>query len=596
VPFLLEKAQMKFLRLIASLLVGFSLAIAPVSADQSNIYSPNTGTVSGLTLTNNYNSALNALSSCSSGAIAPSNTLSGVPNEGQCWVDTSATRHKLKFYEGSSWLIVAQYDLTLNIWEPPVGGGSGTIASAATTDLGSLAETYLTVSGTTTITSLGATAPVGNVKFLKFTSAGLTLTYNAASLIIPGAVSKVTQVGDTAIAVALGSGNWQVIYYYNNFIGGALSLSTNMVAKDFSEAKSVAIASAATTNIWTAADGNYVHITGTTTITNLGTAPQAGARRTVVFDGNLTLTQNDTSLILPGGVNIPVTAGDVMEVRADTTTNMIITNYMRSGGVSVIAGGARQSVQFGPVNSSTGAAAFLPATSASLTLTAQNIAATLPLIVSAAQGYGDVVAGLRANPAWASLTASSTLYLYINGQDGTTGFTTLVPIYQYGGIPAVTTGQFTFNVSSMTGYMGNGATAPATPLVFVGEAVTGASTVTSTVTYAYNGVYDSGFTASLPAASGAVSKSSNLGVADQTGLLVIECTTTDNGYAVGDRLVVTNNAINVASNGGVIFFSRNTVGFASTAAAFTVPPKAGGVAAALTVADWKYKLITKRAW
>lgn len=50
------------------------------------------------------------------------------------------------------------------------------------------------------------------------------------------------------------------------------------------------IVSAATTTVGTAGLGDYVHITGTTTITSLGTAATAGIRRTLIFDGALKAT------------------------------------------------------------------------------------------------------------------------------------------------------------------------------------------------------------------------------------------------------------------------------------------------------------------
>ena len=82
-----------------------------------------------------------------------------------------------------------------------------------------------------------------------------------------------------------------------------------------------AIASAATTTVGTAGLGDYIHITGTTTITSLGTAGAAGIRRTLIFDGVLTLTHNATSLICPGAANIVTVAGTVIEVVAETTAN-----------------------------------------------------------------------------------------------------------------------------------------------------------------------------------------------------------------------------------------------------------------------------------
>lgn len=85
---------------------------------------------------------------------------------------------------------------------------------------------------------------------------------------------------------------------------------TSLVLSSFlNEAKGADIASATTTDIG-AATGNYVNVTGTVTITGLGTV-QAGTRRIVKFTGALTLTHNATSLILPGGANITTVNGDV---------------------------------------------------------------------------------------------------------------------------------------------------------------------------------------------------------------------------------------------------------------------------------------------
>lgn len=73
-------------------------------------------------------------------------------------------------------------------------------------------------------------------------------------------------------------------------------------------AKGSDVASGTTTNIG-AATGNYLNVTGTTTITAFDTV-QAGTWRMVNFTGILTLTNNGTSLILPGGANITTAAGD----------------------------------------------------------------------------------------------------------------------------------------------------------------------------------------------------------------------------------------------------------------------------------------------
>lgn len=116
----------------------------------------------------------------------------------------------------------------------------------------------------------------------------------------------------------------------------AVAQSIAMSSKDITEAKGADVASATTTTIWVT-DGNFIHITGTTTITSFGTAQQAGDCRTLVFDGALTLTHNATSLILPTGANITTAAGDTAIVRAETTANARVISYVRKDGTALVA-------------------------------------------------------------------------------------------------------------------------------------------------------------------------------------------------------------------------------------------------------------------
>lgn len=105
-------------------------------------------------------------------------------------------------------------------------------------------------------------------------------------------------------------------------------------------AKGADIASAATTNIG-AATGEFVTITGTTTITSFGTV-DAGIVRTLHFSGALTITHNSTSLILPGSSNISTAAGDVAMFRSLGSGNWRCVGVMRAssggsgGAVSVL--------------------------------------------------------------------------------------------------------------------------------------------------------------------------------------------------------------------------------------------------------------------
>jgi hypothetical protein len=95
-------------------------------------------------------------------------------------------------------------------------------------------------------------------------------------------------------------------------------------------AKGADIASATTTDIG-AATGEFVDVTGTTTITGLGTIA-AGIKRTVRFTGALTLTHNATSLILPGSANIPTANGDVAQFISLGSGNWKCTGYIKQNG------------------------------------------------------------------------------------------------------------------------------------------------------------------------------------------------------------------------------------------------------------------------
>jgi hypothetical protein len=122
--------------------------------------------------------------------------------------------------------------------------------------------------------------------------------------------------------------------------GGTLSGATSVTATltmtgaAFNEAVRVDVASATTTDIGAAAS-NYIRITGTTTITGLGTIA-SGVRRKVVFGGILTLTHNATSLILPTGANIATAAGDCAEFESEGSGNWRCTSYQPATGAAVL--------------------------------------------------------------------------------------------------------------------------------------------------------------------------------------------------------------------------------------------------------------------
>jgi len=112
---------------------------------------------------------------------------------------TSAT------YDGTEFVLGAY-----NVW---ADGPATSVASATTTDIGAGASHNISITGTTTITSLGSSASVSLPRYDVCFSGALTLTYNATSLILPGSATITTAAGDCMVARYGGSGNWTVESY-----------------------------------------------------------------------------------------------------------------------------------------------------------------------------------------------------------------------------------------------------------------------------------------------------------------------------------------------------------------------------------------------
>lgn len=323
----------------------------------------------------------------------------------------------------------------------------------------------------------------------------------------------------------------------------------------------------------------------------------------LTFSGNVTLSNTTISNTITFA-NTVTFSGNATFVQNTTFSNTVTANAFAyntsSGTVTLNKPGVRQTVISGP--NSSGLPNFLPATSASLSITSQNISTgTSALVIGASQGITslgtqDIIGYYTTNLTWSSLTGSTTCFLYINASTGATGFTTLAPIYQLGGTPSTTSGQFTFNISEMTGYLGNGSTAPATPIVFVGEAVTGVSTVTSTVAYAYNGYYDSGYTNTLPSGGSTVTRNTNIGTTDYNVTSYIKCLTAENNYSVNDVLTPWVSGYSTAEYPVIAAIRRNSfyiyIGSGSTGNMMN----SSGTNSNPTNSNWAYRFTAKRNW
>jgi hypothetical protein len=329
--------------------------IGLASANQSNTWSPTTGTVSGLQLTTNYNNAFSAIQSCNSGSTAPTNDQSGGPVKGQCWLNTGTTPRSVNIYDGTNWLIVGWMDDSNHIWIENNASGTNSISSATTTDLCSsggsnVFNNVLTISGTTTINSFGSSCQTGAIKYVNF-SGILTLTHNATNLILPNnGLNITTAIGDALIAEALGSGNWRVISY-QTASGSALSANANITSSiAFTGVISPAALSAGNNN-----DYNPASLSTTETIrltpnasgsTLTGLSGGSTGRQIVLANiGSgpvITLSSADTASLAANRFNIPspysLRQNDAITLRYDGTTSNWRIAGDAQGGTPLAAG------------------------------------------------------------------------------------------------------------------------------------------------------------------------------------------------------------------------------------------------------------------
>jgi hypothetical protein len=113
---------------------------------------------------------------------------------------------------------------------------------------------------------------------------------------------------DTSFAVANSSDATKRVRFSASGVTTGTTSTLNVSAAQVVEGvQGASIASGGTISL-DAATGDYVHVTGTTTI--IGITLAQGRTRKVVFDGVLTLT-NGASLLLPFGVSIVTSVGDI---------------------------------------------------------------------------------------------------------------------------------------------------------------------------------------------------------------------------------------------------------------------------------------------
>jgi hypothetical protein len=312
--------------------------------------------------------------------------------------------------------------------------------------------------------------------------------------------------------------------------------------------------------------------------------------------GVITIDPNSTEQI-DAATTITLAAGEGCIVFCDGAAFFTIGRPTTSS--STVAVPVRQTVLGGPLDAN-GLPNFGGSTGSTTVTMSGTVTAT------AANGFGtsgavDVV-GQGSNLSWGSLSTNGTMYLYVDIAAGalTAGSGTLAPTYQWGGTYSTTSGQFTFNIQEMVGKVGNGATAAQTNRVYVGEVTVAGGVVTAITWYALMGRYDGPFTATLPGAGSITTANHNMGAYPGASNYVIECTSAEFGYSIGDRLdkstlwAFSSNYLPfplISRRNTLVMVSSTGLGaWHQTLDVSTF----GGVS--LTRTSWKYKFTASRGW
>ena len=439
----------------------------------------------------------------------------------------------------------------------------------------------------------------------------------------------------------------------DTFIGPLTTAPSNSSFAGFTVSQGVAPTSPSNGNIWLTTSGLFVQVGGTTvgplvgsggggilpvasggtgassltahgillgegtsaiTPTAVGTAGQLLLGQSGTTDPAFKSASGDISAIsAAGAVTVasiggnPLGTGPNDIVQLNSSSQLPAVDGSQLINVNAVTVPVRQTVLSGP--QSGGQPSYIPATSASLSITSQNISTgSNALVVTSANGFSasgqvNTVGVATSNQTWGSLTASSVDYLGETVSSGalTTLSTAIAPIYQYGGTISVTNGQYTFDELQQKMFLGNGSTASQVNVVFVGEVTTSSSAVTSAVAYAYQGYFDSGYTSTLPSTAVTTTYNANLGVFDANCNIWLKNLTTDNGYAVGN---VISTGVSTQQTTSSLAFpitvtinSTRTVSFiTSTNAAFVVENKTTGNGTSLTAANWAFKTICRRTF
>ena len=240
---------------------------------------------------------------------------------------------------------MATYVNNLRLKEIATGAESGTWGTSTNTNLELIGDglgygtKQVAADSNETFTMPDATTDGTRAMYLKFTSAG-SLTATRTLTLAPNTVSKVwiienATTGSQTITIKQGSGGTVNIasgtkkLVYTDGAGAGAAVYTGLDA----DTAGADIASATATDL-TAATGNTVVITGTTTATSL--TMTKGQQMVLIAAAAWPLTYDATTMNIVGGVSYTCAAGDRLYVVKDDD-DVIRVSVNKQDGTSVVA-------------------------------------------------------------------------------------------------------------------------------------------------------------------------------------------------------------------------------------------------------------------
>lgn len=288
--------------------------------DFGNLESPLSGTALVNTHLEPFRDAQNTNHS---GSSRPSYAVAGM-----IWIDTTTQPWVLKMFNGTANdITLGRIDPT-NFWFEPAGksiyaGSAGGTANAIT---------------------LTPTIPWTSYETGKPFECLITATNTSESVTV-----NVSALGNKNIKAFIGAGKVNVPKgaLQNGMVAHMVYDGTDVILLNVrAYNKGADIATASTVNL-NAATGDYVRLTGTTTVTVF--TLDEGLERTCVANGVFTIDDgtgdSPQGIICPGGANITTAAGDVFVIRGEGSGTTRIVSYTRASGVPLVAGGKVLQIQ-----------------------------------------------------------------------------------------------------------------------------------------------------------------------------------------------------------------------------------------------------------